>query len=336
MDATTPRTATAVWKFLFILTLVLIVAGLGCNPFKNLMKNRNVRNLPGVQAVTGPIPPIYTSSILGVKLPQAVAVNAEGTLLYVAEGDGDRGVRVLDLRTRGTVQNLFPPDSIPGKRKPMSIALASSGMLFVVDRVRNAVDMYDPQGQWLGILSDPPTAFGRWEPLGVTVSPKGALYVTNANPEGPPLAEYDIAGRFLTAIEAGGSVPYTLSFPTSLAVLGDKDYTFVADSNSGRVVVLDQSAALVATYGRTSGDEALALPRGISIDNRGFVYVADVTSDNVKVWDASTEPAKFLFTFGQSGFADGEFLYPNSVAVDGNRRIYVADTGNDRVQIWRY
>lgn len=323
-----------VWKALFVFSLVLLSAGLACNPM-NLLKSKGVRNLPGVQVLTGPVAPIFASSILDVRVPQAVAVNTEGTLLFVAEGDGERGIKVFDLSTRALLRDLVPPETTPGKRKPMSIALAPNGILFVVDRLRNIVDMYDPQGEWLGSLGEPPAAAGRWEPLSVAATAKKEVFVANANTAGPPVAMYDQVGKFLGVISAGGETP-ALSFPTGLAVLGSNNYIFVADGDAGRVVALDASGALKGIYGRTPGDSGLALPRGVAIDSRGYLHVVDVTADNIKVWDTKTDPATFLFTFGESGFADGQFLYPNSVAVDGNRGVYVADSGNDRVQIWSY
>ncbi len=321
-------------KLLLVFVALAALAWIACNPM-NIFKNRAVQRLPGIQAITGPIPPVYTASILGVKMPQSVAVAPDGNRLYVAEGDGDRGVRMVDLRTRTLLGSLTPPETTPGDRKPMSVALGRGGIVYVVDRRRSVVDMYDPTGQWLGMLPEPLNSKGLWEPLAVAVNAEGLVYVTNANPGGPALVEYNGDGRLLTSVGPTGGNPSPLSFPTGIA-MGANGYAFIADSNAGRVVAMDEAGAMVRTYGKTVGLEALALPRGVAIDRRGFMYVTDVTNDDVKVWDISTDPATFLFTFGSSGFADGELLYPNSVAADSNGRIYVADTGNDRVQIWAY
>ncbi len=322
------------WKALFLVIALFAVAGMACNPLK-FLKNTPARNLPGIQAVTGPIPPRYVASVLDVKVPQSVAVSPDGSLLYVAEGDGERGVRVIDISTRAFVRNIIPPETTPGGRKPMSIALAPSGILFVVDRLRNVVDMYDAQGQWLGVLPDPPLTRNMWEPLALGFSPDDELYVTNSNTEGPLIGVYDANGNFQTTLLVERASENDFSFATGV-VVGDGGITYVSDGNSGRVAALDADGKLLQVYGRAPGPSALSLPRGIAIDDRGYCYIADITADGVKVWDMSKQPAVFLFAFGDTGFADGEFQYPTSVAVDGSGRIYIADSGNDRVQIWDY
>ena len=285
--------------------------------------------------MTGPTPPAFVTSILGLRVPLAVGVAPDGSRLYVAEGDGDRTVRVIDLSTQAPLAALAPPGTKPGTRKPMGIAVAPNGVVYVVDRLRLAVDMYNPADQWLGTLADPPRLSGMWQPSGVAVNAEGDVYVTNGGVSGPAVAEYDGRSRFVTTYGIVSEGAAGVSFPSALA-LGKNGYMFVSDSNHSRIAVLNEQGEIVTTYGGSVGEESLALPRGVFIDQRGFCYVTDATGHVVKVWNVSREPAKFLFSFGEPGSADGQFLYPNAVAVDGRGRIYIADTGNDRVQIWAY
>ncbi|MBI4200873.1 MAG: hypothetical protein HY531_01120 [Chloroflexi bacterium] len=285
--------------------------------------------------VSGPVPPVYVTSILGLQVPMAVGVTPDGTRLYVAEGEGDRTVRVIYLTTQAPPGTLTPPGTEPGTRKPMGIAVASSGVVYVVDRLRTLVDLYDPAGQWLGTLADPPYVSGAWQPLGVAVNAEGEVYVTNGSVSGPAIAEYDAQGRFITTYGTISQGATGVSYPNAMA-LAQNEYMFVSDSNHSRIVVMNTEGNVVTTYGGSVGDDSLALPRGTFIDRRGFCYVTDATSHVVKVWDVTQEPARFLFSFGEQGSADGQLLYPNAVAVDSRGRIYIADTGNDRIQIWAY
>ena len=295
------------------------------------------RNIPGVEVVTGPVPPVFQSSIMGLKVPQGVAVTQDGQWLFVAEGDGDRSVKMIDLNSRAVVRDLVPPGTTPGTRKPMSVAVSAQRIVFVVDRARLVVDMYNEQGQWLGSLGDPPQTAGVWEPLGVGVDSNGNVYVTNGTTGGPFVARYDPFGRYITAVGKGEGAARSLSFPASVATYaGESDSIYVVDSNNARVAVLNGDGEFDYTYGDQAGDEAVGLPRGIAISPDGRCYVTDATAHIVKVWDAAVNPAKYLFDFGEAGSADGEMLYPNAVATDAQGRVYVADTGNDRVQIWGY
>ncbi len=60
------------------------------------------------------------------------------------------------------------------------------------------------------------------------------------------------------------------------------------------------------------------------------VYVTEAGQDRVQVFDFS---GTHLFTFGQSGTADGEFRNPYAIAVDREKGfVYVADSFNNRIQ----
>ena len=76
-------------------------------------------------------------------------------------------------------------------------------------------------------------------------------------------------------------------------------------------------------------------PRGIAVDDEGFIYVAD--SGNHRIQKFAPD-GQFVVAFGKQSFADDEigvpqgFNEPWSVAVDAGGDIYVADTWNHRVQ----
>lgn len=305
------------------------------NAFSNRLQNQVVRSLPGVSAIIEVAPPLYVSSVLGIQVPQGIAVNSDGSVLYVTEGDGERGVKIVDVFSQSLTGTLLPPGTQPGGRKPMSIAVNGDGVVYVVDRLRLVVDMYSPNGQWLGTLPDPFLIEGRWEPLGVGIDGQGQVYVTSSHPDGPFAAKYDSMGVLITTFGGTYELNGALAFPAGMAV-GQDNLIYISDSNNGRVVVMDNDGRLIRSFGDQIGDESLGIPRGISVDSEGFLYVADVTSHVVKVWDTNTSPSTYMFSFGDGGIADGEFLYSNAVAIDGEGRIYVADTGNDRVQVWTY
>ena len=63
----------------------------------------------------------------------------------------------------------------------------------------------------------------------------------------------------------------------------------------------------------------------------GDVYVADTGNRRIQVFNAD---GKFLFSFGSSGSAVGQFIEPSSVAIDQSGQVYVADYWNRRVQIF--
>ncbi|OGR45003.1 MAG: hypothetical protein A2X35_06300 [Elusimicrobia bacterium GWA2_61_42] len=70
-------------------------------------------------------------------------------------------------------------------------------------------------------------------------------------------------------------------------------------------------------------------PRGIFIDPKGMIYVADTGNDRVQIFNPD---GTFSNMFGESGSGDGQFKGPASVAVNAKGNIYVADTRNRKVK----
>lgn len=290
-----------------------------------------VRELPGVRAVVGVVTPTYNDSVFGLRAPLSVAVTPDGQFLYVAEGTGLRQVRKIRLSDGEAVAELVPPQTTPAKRAPVSVTVVPNGLVYVVDRLRNEVDIYDPVGNWLGLLPRP--AAGPWEPLSVDSDENGYLYVTNTAPVGPLLAIYSpdeaVIERYAAVRAAGVVVTYA-----SGVAIGRDGRIWISDSNNGRLVVLERGELEGIAYGSGPGDSSMALPRGIVIDRHGYAIVADANDHSVAGWDLNDGSEELLYRFGVPGIEDGAFLFPSDIAIDSSGTLYVADRDNDRVQIW--
>ena len=73
----------------------------------------------------------------------------------------------------------------------------------------------------------------------------------------------------------------------------------------------------------------LSQPRGLAVNKRGELVVAEYRTSCVSVFTTSGEK---LQSFGTRGSGQGQFKDPCGVAVDGEGNIFVADTGNHRIQ----
>ena len=72
-------------------------------------------------------------------------------------------------------------------------------------------------------------------------------------------------------------------------------------------------------------------PRGIAVDNRGTLYVADFRNYRIQKFDSK---GFFITSWGEEGNYPGQFNDPCGVAVDREGHVYVADTFNHRVQVF--
>jgi sugar lactone lactonase YvrE len=111
----------------------------------------------------------------------------------------------------------------------------------------------------------------------------------------------------------------------------------VADSNNGRLIVLTPDGKELASVDRGVGNGDLGMPRGISIDQDGRIFVVDTTNQAVSVYRLGDDNAiKFLGQFGTQGIQDGQFMYPNGIATDQHGRVYITDRANNRLQVWSF
>jgi DNA-binding beta-propeller fold protein YncE len=295
------------------------------------------------RALTGetPIPgissqvPQYESTIYGVAQPMGVAVSPDGDRVYVTESGGRRLVRVYDSSGK-EVDTLKPPGHRGEWRLPVYVAVnPESGDVYVSDRLREDVDVYDEEGEYLrAFRPDGPLGKGA-NPLGLAFGPEEDLYMTDVGGgrKDHRVLVFGDGEEPLRRIGARGA----FWFPNGLAVDEEGD-VYVADSNNGRLAILDPDGKLVASIQRGVGDGDLGLPRGVAIHD-GKLYVVDTTAHVAKVYDLGddvTEVPTYIGSFGGEGFADGTFQYPNGIAIDGDGRIYVTDRENNRVQIWTY
>ena len=213
---------------------------------------------------------------------------------------------------------------------------------FSYDIFEEDVHYQDAQGQD-AILPRPDDAV--WAPLGIRFDSRDDMILTDLTedahavmvaPANVIMAEnwldFDLnAFKFGTSGQGDGQ----FLFPNG-AVADSSGRIIVSDGNNGRLSIWDDQGDFLFHFGVGSGDGALNLPRGLSIDQRDRLHVVDAVGQNVKVYDFSEDEPKFLFAFGSIGAQSGQFNYPNDVALDATGRVFIADRENNRVQVWVY
>jgi len=115
-----------------------------------------------------------------------------------------------------------------------------------------------------------------------------------------------------------------------------RTFEIVSDPKWNRLVYGEAGQTLKAYDGAGQALGALKSPRGLAVDERNRVYVADAGNDRVLVLDASTEFGEITLTpvYEIRGLAD-----PYAVAYSdggtpfqsGDDWLYVADTGKNRI-----
>ena len=82
---------------------------------------------------------------------------------------------------------------------------------------------------------------------------------------------------------------------------------------------------------RGTGEGEFNLPRDITVDEKGWIYVVDGGNFRVQVFDSNGEFARQV---GELGRQYGRFARPKGVAVDGGGNIYASDAAHGNFQIF--
>ena len=319
-----PRGRTA--KLVFLGLMVMAIATVGSYFAYYRLTHRPITFLPPVQAVTKRVPPRYVTSIYGVQAPLGVA--AAGSRIYVAESKGDAIVRIFDT-SGNEIGTLETPNVSSLDRRPCYVAVDSGGQVYVSDCRRLTVDMFSPQGQYVGALLPNGDVGYVWQPLALAFGPQGLLYVTDRTPGKHRLLALDPKQGWKVVLEVGkeGEGEAEFEYPNGVALAGDRIY--VADSVTNRLQVFDKQGQYLAEM------VGFSLPRGLLVDGMDRLHIVETTGQQVTVYEAKPD-GKRLFSFGDEGTEGGQFLFPNAIAADSQGRLYITDRVNNRVQVWAY
>lgn len=316
------------WLLLGLIAIVLAVLGwylLNRKPLTAAIPGLNENRVPA-----------YQYSLYNLDKPLGVAVNADGSRIYVTESGTSLDVKILDADGNAVGKGELPKGIM---HQPMYLAVRpDNGEVWVTDRNTHKIYILDSEGKYVRTF-EPKGDLGKPEfsPLGIAFGPDDTLYVTDARGA-------DAKQHRVLVFKADGSLvrsmgkPGELNYPNCVVVDGNGNAA-VTDSNNGRMIIFDTEGAIAATIARGIGDGDLGLPRGIAYDGQGHLVVVDTTDHQIRVYGVKDDPTvapAYVGSFGTEGRGDGQFEYPNGLASDERARIYVTDRENSRLQVWGY
>jgi len=178
-------------------------------------------------------------------------------------------------------------------------------------------------------------------PHGISIAPDGTLFVADTNNN--RIQHFSASGQFLNAwgslgnSSAGDAPLGTFNQPWAIAVSPDGKFVYVADTWNHRIQKFTASGTPLIMWGTplydptTTGTFGIWGPRGIAVDARGRVFVADTGNKRILVYDAD---GNFVMQIGSEGLSIGQFEEPVGLAIDTRGYLYVADTWNQRIQVF--
>lgn len=247
--------------------------------------------------------------------PQSVAINADGTVMFVAD-------------TANTIRKMV----ITGTNWVVSTFAGSAGITGTNDGNGSAARFNDPRC--------------------VALATNGDIYVADAN--NATIRKVTASGMVTTLAGYGGKTGTNdatgsaarFNQPRYLAV-DDATNVYVADWNNFTVRrissagVVTTLAGLAGTSGTNDGTGSAARfysPRGVSVDKTGNVYVADYWNCTIRKITATGIVTTIAGRPGVSGSADGyytnaTFLDPFTVLIDSTgTALYIVDNNNQTIR----
>ncbi|CAD5222098.1 unnamed protein product [Bursaphelenchus xylophilus] len=202
--------------------------------------------------------------------------------------------------------------------------------LVVSDRYNHRIQLFDLDGRYVRMFGGPGKENGNFNnPWGVAIDNLGMIYVCDKDNHRVQI--FDKNGTFMQKFGSKGDDIGQFNHPLFIAIHSKTQNLFVSDSANHRICVMDHNGGPILTFGAEGFSVGqLKLPRGIVIDEQGFVVVADSGNNRVQVFSPD---GKFVHGFGVWGTASGQFKGLEGVALL-DRRIVVSDRENHRIQIF--
>ena len=216
----------------------------------------------------------------------------------------------------------------------LSIAVDSTGAVYVGDDANRRVTVFDGGGTLLRTIGAPGSGDGQfgtglWAGLRFTLDAGDHLYVTDGARQ--RVQEFDTSGAFVGAFGAWGTGDGNFDRAHEVAV-GPDDHVWVTDVNRRRLTEFGAGAhPFVRAWGSYGdGGPQFQSPRGIATDGAGNIYVADTGNDRIQKFDAA---GNLLLTWGTTGTGADQLDEPIDVDV-ASGSVYVSDNLNDRIQVF--
>ena len=305
--------------------------------------------------------------------PRAAAVGPDGAV-YVSDTFNHR-IRRVDpggavTTLVGTGHAAYAGDGGPAQAAalhwPHGVAVDPAGAaLYIADSANHRIRRVDlASGVITTVAGGPTPGFGGdggpavaarlQDPKAVWVAPSGDVYIADSGNErirrvNPAGTISTVAGTGVAGYSGDGGPALAAQFDGPRGVAGDSaGNLYVADDNNNRVRRID-SSGVVSTVAGTgpagfsgdagpAGSAQLNHPRGVAVDGRGNVFIADTMNARIRMVDTagviSTVAGCGRHGFGgDGGPATGARMFePRGVAVNAAGHLFVADTYNDRIR----
>lgn len=314
-------------------------------------------NTPPATIPAQTIPPLNDPRSLALdKAGNVYIVDMSNDMVYKMDKGGDLSVLAGTPHQAGDIDGAAQAAKF---NLPMAVALDKEGGVYIADGNNNAIRKISPAGivttyagqrrtlPPIGSMASGSTGSLDF-PTGVAVDGAGNLYVaSNYNniickiaPDGTMTIIAGQMGNDGSVDGKGAEVRFgkpravAVDSAGNVYVIDEKYNTVRKIAPDGMVTTLAGNPAVAdGSKDGTLTAATFSSPRGLAVDAKGFVYVADSGNNLIRKITPDGVVTTLAGHAGAAGFADGKgdaarFSAPRGVAVDEDGNVYVADTEN--------
>lgn len=242
-------------------------------------------------------------------------------------------INVLDLQRRRYFNFGF---RFEGKlSQPVSVSVDQNGLVYVADRGRNSILVYDSVGLYVRQIS---LANITSQIAGITVDPAGEfIYVVDRGGLDSNLHQVikiNRQGQIIKQIGQRGKSAGDFNLPTDI-VMDKQGNLYVLDSGNFRVQVFSSEGEYLNTWGKAGTNLGqFGMPRSIAVDQNNHLYISDAQFGNVQIFNTL---GQLLLPIGQLSDRSGPGLYSliTGIAVDQDNYLYVLDQFFKRLDVFK-
>lgn len=217
--------------------------------------------------------------ILDVPLSEAMAITAHNGKLYVANSTAGT---ILVVDPSGSTEREIQPQEVPSGEKPLrpiGIAVAPGGDIYLSDADNHRVLKLDPDGRFLSSIGSGQRDYGEYgfnTPVGLALDSRGNLFVVDMlNSE---VKKYSPSGQFLLSVGEAGDTEGTFSRPKAVAV-DQEGNIYISDGLLAAVEVFGPDGEYIGFIGREDPDDrgsdsVFQAPHGLTVVG-DQLYVVD-------------------------------------------------------------
>jgi DNA-binding beta-propeller fold protein YncE len=218
----------------------------------------------------------------------------------------------------GNVVRGEPDGALAGKR----------GMIFIVDRLWDHLDVADFRGRSLRTINVSELLGGRAGLGRMDRDDAGNLYVVEDLTQ--TVLVLSPEGKLLRKIGSEGPKPDGAANLRDVAVGPDGSVYLVDATAEPCVRVFDAYGKYLTSFGSHSDKpEGLHMPTGVAVDAADRVWVTDCVAHEVKSFGRD---GAVLAVVGGVGTADGRFYFPVDVACGEDGEVFVVERAGNRLQ----